>query len=289
MSVATIDTDFRYLIGRRYDAEAALKDPDCQTHIQNIAQAIVTGSSDIQQRLSKLAKDFKLAILTKAIELDGRNAISCLDDQTAATLLGTQAAFKKAIYQFYYHFEGEKLTLHSAHLTQEQLAEFFANVPAEIKPLVKSLDLSRCHNLADLTCLREFPNVETLDVSQCRRLQSLEGIRNLTSLTASECNGLSNISALANCRAMTQLDLSHCDRLIPSNFAIFADVTALNVLRLKGIQMLSGVDLSMLTSLKELDLTDSNVEWDQVKHIGGVVILDRTPAERGRPNAGKAV
>ena len=118
-----------------------------------------------------------------------------------------------------------------------------------------SLNLSGCQSLADVSGLGNLTQLTSLKLSRCELLSDVSGLGSLTHLTSlvlSGCESLSDVSALGSLNQLTSLDLSSCKSL--SDVSVLGSLNQLTSLDLSSCKSLS--DVSVLGSLNQLTSLD---------------------------------
>jgi Leucine-rich repeat (LRR) protein len=127
---------------------------------------------------------------------------------------------------------------------------------------IKGLDLSECW-LKDVDSLAGFTDLRTLNLSRCYGLKDVSGLKKLTKLTSLDMGGCESLyyekvsklgDALANLIHLEYLNLSDCGQFFDLDF--LANMTKLHTLGLvDSHQNLDTVDaLTKLPNLRNIDL-----------------------------------
>ena len=122
---------------------------------------------------------------------------------------------------------------------------------------LRSLKLSACKSLTDVSSLSGLVNLKVLDLSSFRSLtdtSNLAGLLNLQKLNLSYCRTLTDIGSLAGLVKLQSLDLHYCESLTDINS--LSGLVNLQSLNLHNCESLA--DISSLASL--LNLRSLNLE-----------------------------
>ena len=139
---------------------------------------------------------------------------------------------------------------------------------------LQTLNLSWCEQVSDLSVLAGLTALQTLDLSGCPQvsdLSALVGLTALQTLNLSWCEQVSDLSALAGLTALQTLNLVRCEQL--SDVSALAGLTALQTLDLVRCEQLSDVSaLAGLTALQTLDLSGCPQVSD-LSALAGLTVL----------------
>jgi Leucine-rich repeat (LRR) protein len=116
---------------------------------------------------------------------------------------------------------------------------------------LKSLDLSDCHCLKDVSGLSKLKTLVTLNLSCCYLLENLSGLAKLQTLVIldlSHCHRIFDLSALAKLQTLRSLDLSSCHRI----FDLSALGETISLERLDVSYCHNLADVSALVNLPKL-------------------------------------
>lgn len=132
---------------------------------------------------------------------------------------------------------------------------------------LKSLDLSGCQNLTDISAIKSLPHLRSLNLSgsNIRDFDTLQNLQSLIHLNLSQCK-INNISFLKGFDSITHLNLKDCEDI--KDFNVLKDLKTLTDLNLSECSAFS--DISLLEGLSEL----TNVNLKKCRKI-----LDLSPLE----------
>lgn len=136
-------------------------------------------------------------------------------------------------------------------ITHEKLAEL-----VRLCPNLKSLNLTGCSNISDLSILMTASNLRKLNVSLCDKIQDLGPLMllDLEELEIGGCYRIVNLEPLTMCANLKKLNLSGCVKI--NDVSMLSACTSLRELDLSVVTDSHGLNfLSSLGVLEELSLT----------------------------------
>ncbi|XP_028756288.1 disease resistance-like protein DSC1 [Neltuma alba] len=133
-----------------------------------------------------------------------------------------------------------------------------------LKSLAK-LDMVGCSRLSEFAVTSENSEFQLLLLGTAinGELCSSSGhLNKIYFLNLDGCEGVTGLHKLFDLHTLRRLDAAHCNELAPNLHSTFDEMRALQVLKLKDCSKLLGLpdNISLLSSLRELDLSGSNIE-----------------------------
>ncbi|MEC8325116.1 MAG: TIR domain-containing protein [Pseudomonadota bacterium] len=152
--------------------------------------------------------------------------------------------------------------LYLSTLEIESISDIFTEFEPALFKQVKSLDLTDCKKLTNLSGIEVFESLVELDLYSCVILETLSGLESLTEiqeLSLQNCNSLTRLSELNALQQLSNLDLSYNSWL--TDFSELMTLTNLRKLEAYDCENLNSlVGLEKLTQLSHLDLDGSILE-----------------------------
>lgn len=155
---------------------------------------------------------------------------------------------------------------------------------------LKTLDLSDCKHIKDLTPLAKLSQLTHLKLAGCRRVASLAPLAKLSQLThldLAECEQVTSLVPLAKLSRLTHLNLTNCSRI--KNLAplakltnlIYLDLTecgnAYNFSSLRSLTALVYLDLTRCAKVKDIVFLAGLVQLTHLSLAGCWQVIDLTP------------
>ncbi|KAH8607483.1 putative leucine rich repeat protein (LRRP) [Trypanosoma vivax] len=122
---------------------------------------------------------------------------------------------------------------------------------------LRTLDLSHCTGITDVSPLSVLSSLRTLGLSHCTGITDVSPLSELSSLRTlglSHCTGITDVSPLSVLSSLRMLDLSHCTGI--TDVSPLSELSSLRTLDLSHCTGITDVSpLSELSSLRTLDLS----------------------------------
>ncbi|KAH8607555.1 putative leucine rich repeat protein (LRRP) [Trypanosoma vivax] len=129
----------------------------------------------------------------------------------------------------------------------------------DVSKCLRTLDLSHCTGITDVSPLSELSSLRTLDLSHCTGITDVSPLSKLSSLRTfdlSHCTGITDVSPLSTLSGLEVLNLSGCTG-VASGVDSLCSLRMLRELRLSRLAINDAVlrDIVVLKCLRTLDLS----------------------------------